>query len=74
MMLDKQEVQLLGVSIFLLAVVNWEFCMLVCILLLGIVVVLVLLLLSVAVIVQLYCVFIAYARKGAAKIHTWLFS
>ena len=74
MMLDKQEVQLLGVSIFLLAVVNWEFCMLVCILLLGIVVVLLLLLLSVAVIVQLYCVFIGYARKGAAKIHTWLFS
>ena len=77
MMLDKQEVQLLGVSIFLLAVVNWEFCMLVCILLLGIVAVLVLILLLVVVIVLLYCAIahsIAYTKKGAAKIHTWLFS
>ena len=69
-----QEILLLSLSLLFLAVVNWEFCMLVCILLLGIVAVLVLILLLVVVIVQLYCVFIAYARKGAAKIHTWLFS
>ena len=74
MMLDKQEVQLLGVSIFLLAVADWEVCMLVCKLLLAVISAPYLLLLLVVVIVQLYCVFIGYARKGAAKIHTWLFS
>ena len=77
MMLDKQEVQLLGVSIFLLAVADWEVCMLVCKLLLAFIGAPFLLLLIVVVIVQLYFAIansIAYTRKGAAKIHTWLFS
>ena len=76
-MLDKQEVQLLGVSIFLLAVADWEVCMLVCKLLLAVISAPYLLILIVAAIVLLYCAIansIAYTRKGAAKIHTWLFS
>ena len=77
MMLNKQNIHLLGVALLVLAMVDWKAFIVVCKLLFVFIGTPYLLLLLFAVIVLLYCAIvysIVYARKGAAKIRAWLFN